>query len=61
MKKQDKLFRNIKTLRESIRLDWRDVGSLNLSAEEIIGIKKHIKWCTDELQELNSQLDMDDN
>ena len=61
MKEKDKLLRDIDTLRESIHLNWRDVGSLNLSAEEVIGIKKHIKWCTDELQELNSQLDMDDN
>jgi hypothetical protein len=45
----DKLRRDIETLLESIRLDWKDVAEGRVSRTDAI---KHIDWCIDQLREL---------
>ena len=56
MNKQEKLKRDIDILRESIKLDWQDIVTLQLSATEMLDIKQHIKWCNDELKNLYEKL-----
>lgn len=57
MKDREKLLRDIETLLEAVRLDWRDIESKHLTQEEKTGIKKHIRWCLDELKILHKKLD----
>lgn len=56
MNQKDKLLRDIETLRESMRRDWKDLATLQLSIEDRAGIKQHIAWCQNELKELLSKL-----
>jgi hypothetical protein len=57
MTSQEKLQRDIDTLRESIKLDWQDIATKQLSPTEKQGIKQHIQWCTDELKNLYERLE----
>lgn len=56
MSQKEKLIRDIETLRESVRQDWRDLSVLQLSQEDRSGIKKHIQCCLDELKDLEKKL-----
>ncbi|MEN8820051.1 MAG: hypothetical protein ABF271_02990 [Abyssibacter sp.] len=56
MKQNVKIIRDITTLRESIRQNWKDLEALHLSDEEIEGIRTHIDWCQSELAELRDKL-----
>ena len=56
MTPQQILQRDIETLKESIRLNWQDVNTPGLTTQEREDIRKNIKWCLDELQNLFSQL-----
>lgn len=57
MTAQDQLRRDIETLKDSVRLNWRDIGTRQLSAQERAGIKQNIKWCLDEMKKLYDQLE----
>lgn len=57
MTSQEKLQRDIDTLRESIKLDWQDIATNQLSANDKKGIKQHIQLCIDELKNLNERLE----
>ena len=59
MTSQEKLQRDIDTLRESIKLDWQDIATKQLSATERQGIRQHIQWCTDELKNLYEKLEIE--
>jgi hypothetical protein len=59
MTKQEKLIRDINTLTESVRLDWRDLASLTLQPIERSAIRRHIDQCIMDLTELRAQLDSD--
>jgi hypothetical protein len=56
MNQKEKLLRDIETLRESVRHDWRDLSAVQLSQEDRAGIKKHIQCCLAELKELEKKL-----
>lgn len=56
MTEKEKLLRDIETLRESMRRDWKDLAALHLDPEDRAGIKKHIEWCQQELAELVAKL-----
>lgn len=49
MTKQQKTNRDIETLRESIRLDFKELANTKQQTDRI-AIWQHIKWCTSELQ-----------
>lgn len=57
MTSQEKLQRDIDTLRESIKLDWQDIATKQLSLTERKDIKQHIQWCSDELKSLYDRLE----
>ncbi|MGC2410892.1 MAG: hypothetical protein WA441_13085 [Methyloceanibacter sp.] len=57
MTDQEKLLRDMKTLMESIKLDWSDVGTKALTGEERTQIRTHIEWCIKELKSLHELLD----
>lgn len=57
MNEKEKLIRDIDTLRESIRLDWQEIGTKSLTDEEKQGIRQHIGWCQNELDNLLKRLD----
>lgn len=57
MTSQEKLQRDIDTLRESIKLNWQDIATKQLSPNEKQGIKHHIQWCMDELKNLYEKLE----
>jgi len=57
MTEYEKLRRDIATLRESIHLDWVDLASKNLSAEERVAIRQHSTLCVKDLVELLTKLD----
>lgn len=52
MTNEEKLIKNIETLKQSLRLDWRDLSASQMSIEDRNNIKAHIKWCLSELKEL---------
>lgn len=56
MKETEKLLRDINTLRESIKLDWKDLSTLQLTEKERSEIKQHIEWCQNELKDLFARL-----
>lgn len=56
MRIAEKLIRDIDTLSESIRLDREDLANLALSAEDRLGILKHVGWCLTELGHLQTFL-----
>lgn len=55
MTSQEKLNRDIETLKESIQLNWQEIGTEPPEGRQ--GIKKNIKWCLDELQRLYTKLE----
>ena len=59
MNNQDKLIRDIDTLRESIKTDWQDMAGRNLTAPQRRDIRKHIAWCINELNTLLLRLEFD--
>ena len=56
MTEKEKLLRDMKTLFESIRLDWQEIGAKFLTPEDCQQIKRHIQWCLDELKTLYNKL-----
>lgn len=56
MTSQEKLKRDIDTLRDSIKLDWQDLASKQLTQDERKGLKEHIEWCSSELNSLYERL-----
>ena len=59
MTSQEKLQRDIDTLRESIKLEWQDIATKQLSITERQDIKQHIQWCSDELKNLYERLEIE--
>ncbi|MFA6163137.1 MAG: hypothetical protein WC685_06890 [Methylobacter sp.] len=57
MTSQEKLKRAIDTLRESIKLDWQDLASKQLTTDERHGLRQHIEWCNSELKNLYERLE----
>jgi len=53
MTNEEKLIKNIETLKLSFQFDWRDLSVSQMSMENInsINIKTHIKWRLSELKE----------
>jgi len=56
MTDKEKLLRNIETLRNSLNLDWADLGSKNLSGAERREIETHLDWCIEELRRLKNSM-----
>lgn len=52
----DLLQRDVETLKESIRRGFDDLTSA-ATAEERAAIRKHLKWCSDELRKLLDHID----
>ena len=61
MTKADKLKRDIETIQESIRQDWQDLAAMNLTRQERLGIRKHLKWCALQLNFLAMQIEIQDD
>lgn len=59
MTPQEKLQRDIATLKESIALNWTEIGAkpLTLTKKELQGIRDNVAWCTEEMRSLLAQLD----
>lgn len=57
MTDQQKLLRDIDTLKESIRLNHADLDKLVLTPSERAEIRESIKWCISELCELLARFD----
>ena len=57
MTSQEKLYRDIETLKDSIQRNWYEINTKPLSLEERQGIKKNIKWCLDKLGSLYEKLE----
>ncbi|MDO9272699.1 MAG: hypothetical protein Q7T94_06750 [Rugosibacter sp.] len=57
MTSQEKLQRDIETLKESIRLNWQELGTTSFKPTDRDGIRQNIKWCLEELQSLYDQLE----
>lgn len=55
MTPQEKLKRDIQTLMESIKIDVQDLQKVELSPQDRQGIRRHLKWCQDELRSLALQ------
>jgi hypothetical protein len=54
---EEKLRRDIETLREAIRLDWADLAQLPLTPEERQGIRHNVTICVRDLADLLARLD----
>ena len=52
MTDKQKPRRDIDTLKESIRIDWADLASKNLTADERKGLREHIEQCSGDLNDL---------
>lgn len=57
MTDQEKLKRDIDTLRESIRRGWADMDSKPMPPEERRALRRHIAGLVSELAELLARLD----
>ncbi len=57
MNERKKLLRDLKGLGESIRLDWADLASLNLSSSDQLKIRKHIAICVKDMMDLLERLE----
>jgi len=54
MRNSDKLKRDIETLLESIKLDWKDVAEGRISKQDAVA---HVEWCISELRQLIESAD----
>lgn len=52
----EKLVRDIQTLTDAIKSDFRDLRRLRLGESEREGIHRHIDWCIQELHGLQDQM-----
>lgn len=52
---EQKLIRDIETLKESIRIDFAELGKM-LNADEANNVLKHVEWCKEELKGLTDKL-----
>ncbi len=54
MTSQEKLQHDIETLKESIALNWTEIGAkpLTLTKNELQDIRDNIAWCTEEMRSL---------
>jgi hypothetical protein len=57
MIEEEKLRWDIATVRESIRLDWADLASKNLSADQRKAIREHLGMCNSALKDFRNRLD----
>jgi hypothetical protein len=57
MTEREKLIRDIDTLIDSLREDWKDLATKNMTPEERADTKQHIQWLVQELEELLRKLD----
>jgi hypothetical protein len=57
----EKLVRDIQTLTDAIKGDFRDLHQLRLGEVEREGIHRHIDWCIEELRGLQDQMRELDN
>jgi len=56
MTETERLLRDIRTLRESIKIDWGDLDSNPLREEERKHIRMHLEQCQTELKDLLDRL-----
>jgi hypothetical protein len=54
---KEKRVRDINTLLESIRLDWLELSKTLDDVHKTKGLKKHLRWCEEELKELTKKAD----
>ena len=52
-----KVVRDIETLQESLRNDWKDLAALNLSPAERGEVRRHMELCIVQLNYLIGQLE----
>jgi hypothetical protein len=57
MTETDKLLRDIRTLRESILIDWDELYANPLRENERTEIRRHLELCHDELKALLRRLE----
>ena len=53
---EEKLRWDIATVRESIRLDWANLASKNLSADQRKAIREHLGMCNSALKDFQNRL-----
>lgn len=56
-----KVTRDIATLQDSLRQDWKDLAALDLSPAERKDVHKHMKWCAAQLNFLVVQFEILDS
>ena len=57
MTSQEKINRDMDTLRDSIKFEWQDLASKQLTIDERNGLKQRIDWFINELKILNARLE----
>jgi len=57
MTDEEKVRWEIDNLRESIRLDWANLASKNLTPDKRKAIEQHLEMCTSALRDLRERLD----
>jgi len=53
----EKLVRDLDTLAESIRNDWKDLSSFHVSIDDRVRIRQHLAWCLTEMGRLLDRLE----
>lgn len=56
-----RVMRDIETLQESLKMDWQDLATLELSQPERRDLRRHMKWCAAQLNYLVVQLEILEN
>ena len=56
MPDKERLYRDLATLRETIKFNWQDVESKQLSESERLAMRTHLKACVAELRLLLGKL-----
>ena len=56
MTEKEKLLREFGTLKDSIKNDWSDLASKNLTSKDRGDIRQHIDWCINEMKALLDRL-----
>lgn len=57
MTDREKIERDIETLRESLRMDFEELGRMNLDKQGRRNLRTHAAWCAQSLQGLIIWLD----
>ncbi len=56
MAEKERLYHDLATLRETIKFDWQDVESKQLSHSELAAIRTHVEACIADLTSLVEKL-----